>query len=163
MYLNGGHRMQRKQLKAVLVILCGTILLTFYSLFILKSNQASQIFSLENPLYNLELAHYNNLSIKYINLFIICLHIMTVAIFYVSKDQQIKGLLYLNCGELVLWVLCLGLEILLSYIHFKAMASLVQFLTLQLSTNILFLFLMLYSKLKGNLLNVRRRKYKYRY
>lgn len=163
MYLNGGHRMQRKQLKAVLVMLCSTILLTFYTLFILKSNQASQIFSLGNPLYNVELVHYNNLSADYINLFIICLHITTAAIFYFSKDQLIKGLLYLNCGELVLWVLCLGLEIQLSHTHFKAMASLAQFLSLQLSTNILFLFLMLYSKLKENLLIVRRRKYKYRY
>ncbi|HZK25792.1 MAG TPA: hypothetical protein VFC74_10475 [Oscillospiraceae bacterium] len=155
--------MQRKQLKAVLVMLCSTILLTFYTLFILKSNQASQIFSLGNPLYNVELVHYNNLSADYINLFIICLHITTAAIFYFSKDQLIKGLLYLNCGELVLWVLCLGLEIQLSHTHFKAMASLAQFLSLQLSTNILFLFLMLYSKLKENLLIVRRRKYKYRY
>ncbi|MCR3923518.1 MAG: hypothetical protein NUK65_13565 [Firmicutes bacterium] len=123
-------------------------LLLSYGLFIIFANRSHQFFILENPIYNEQLHYNNNLSKMFMSLYIIGLHLAAVVMFYMHEGSKIRGLLYLNIGEVILWILCLALAVLLDFFSFKPSADILQFLVIQVSTNITYLLFVLVNKKK---------------
>jgi len=129
--------------KIGLIVIC-IMLILMYALYIICANMAEQTFSFVYSDNSNELHFYSSIPTLFFSMYIFYIHLISILMFYLHKDNKIKGWIYLNIIIALIWISCISLKVILGYFLFELCTDVLQLVISQLSVNIIYMMYSLY-------------------